>query len=84
MFTYDEMERKSILILRILNWMQANPLAPLVYLAIYLLRPLTFFSATLLSIAGGFLFGPVWGIVYTVIAANASASPQAMARTRPQ
>jgi uncharacterized membrane protein YdjX (TVP38/TMEM64 family) len=64
----------SELVLRVLNWMQANPWAPLVYLLVYLLRPLTFFSATLLSIAGGFLFGPFWGIVYTVIAANASAA----------
>jgi uncharacterized membrane protein YdjX (TVP38/TMEM64 family) len=28
----------------------------------------------LLTLAGGFLFGPVWGIIYTVIGANLSAT----------
>ena len=53
---------------------ETNPLAPLLYIVIYALRPLTLFSSTLLTIAGGFLFGPFWGIVYTVIGANASAT----------
>jgi uncharacterized membrane protein YdjX (TVP38/TMEM64 family) len=57
-----------------LRWLQTNPLAPLLYIVVYALRPLTLFSSTLLTIAGGFLFGPFWGIVYTVIAANASAT----------
>jgi uncharacterized membrane protein YdjX (TVP38/TMEM64 family) len=61
-------------VLAALNWASTNPLAPLLYIVIYALRPLTLFSATLLTIAGGFLFGPWWGIFYTIIAANASAS----------
>jgi uncharacterized membrane protein YdjX (TVP38/TMEM64 family) len=61
-------------VLRALQWVQTSPLAPLLYIMIYALRPLTLFSATLLTIAGGFLFGPAWGIVYTVIAANTSAT----------
>lgn len=55
-------------------WARSNPLAPLVYIAIYTIRPLTLFSSLLLTLAGGFLFGPVWGIVYTVIGANLSAT----------
>ncbi|MEQ8834036.1 MAG: TVP38/TMEM64 family protein [Miltoncostaeaceae bacterium] len=46
---------------------------PLLYVAVYLVRPLIFFSATVLTLAGGFLFGPVWGVVIVVIASNASA-----------
>lgn len=57
-----------------LAWVQTNPLAPLIYIGIYALRSLTFFSSILLTLAGGFLFGPVWGILYTVIGANLSAT----------
>lgn len=53
--------------------MQQSMWGPLIYVALYALRPLVFFSATLLTLAGGFLFGPVWGIVYTVAASNLSA-----------
>lgn len=55
-------------------WAQSSPLAPLVYILIYAVRPLTFFSSVLLTLAGGFVFGPVWGIVYTAIGANLSAT----------
>lgn len=47
---------------------------PLLFIAIYILRPLILFSAAALSIAAGFLFGPVWGVVYTLIGSNASAT----------
>lgn len=43
------------------------------YLLAYALRPLIFFPATLLTVAGGFLFGPILGILLTVVAANTSA-----------
>lgn len=46
---------------------------PILYIGAYALRPFLFFPATLLSIAGGYVFGPVWGLAYTLIAANASA-----------
>lgn len=64
----------SMLFLAGLTWVQANPLAPLVYVVLYALRPLTLFSSVILTLAGGFLFGPVWGILYTVIGANLSAT----------
>lgn len=56
-----------------LEFMRDNRLAPLLYILLYTLRPLTLFSATVMTIAGGVLFGP-WGILYTVIGANAGAS----------
>jgi uncharacterized membrane protein YdjX (TVP38/TMEM64 family) len=55
-------------------WVRDNPFAGLAYILIYTIRPLTFFSSLLLTLAGGFLFGPVWGIVYTIIGANLSAT----------
>jgi uncharacterized membrane protein YdjX (TVP38/TMEM64 family) len=48
-------------------------LAPLIYIMLYLVRPLIFFPASLLSIAGGLFFGPLGGIIYTTIGANLSA-----------
>ncbi|MEX1020334.1 MAG: TVP38/TMEM64 family protein [Litorilinea sp.] len=53
--------------------MQDSVYGPLLYILIYALRPLFFFPGTLLTIAGGFLFGPVLGILLTVVAANSSA-----------
>ncbi len=47
--------------------------ALLVYVVIYAIRPLVLFPATLLTIAGGLLFGPVVGIGATIVGANASA-----------
>lgn len=45
---------------------------PFVYILAYTLRPLIFFPSILLTLAGGFLFGPLWGVVYTIIGSNAS------------
>ncbi len=64
----------SELFLRGLAWVENNPLAPLAYIFLYALRPLTLFSSVLLTLAGGFVFGPLWGVVYTVIGANLSAT----------
>lgn len=45
---------------------------PLFYIVVYALRPLLFFPATILTLLGGFLFGPI-GILWTVLGSNASA-----------
>lgn len=51
-----------------------TPAGPLLYLIAYALRPFTFLSATVLTLAGGAIFGPVWGLILTIIASNASAT----------
>lgn len=51
----------------------ASAFGPILYMVIYALRPLILFPATLLTLSGGFLFGPVFGVLYTVLGANASA-----------
>lgn len=45
----------------------------LAFFVIYALRPLVLFPASLLTIGGGVLFGPVIGVAATVAGANASA-----------
>ncbi len=47
--------------------------AILAFVLVYSIRPLVLFPATLLTIAGGLLFGPVVGVIATIIGANASA-----------
>ncbi len=47
---------------------------PVLYVAVYAVRPLLFFPATLLTVAGGFLFGPYLGLLYTIVAGNVSAA----------
>jgi hypothetical protein len=59
-----------------IEWASAHPLAPLAYIVIYAVRPLTLFSSVLLTLAGGFLFGPLWGVLYTVIGATPRISPR--------
>lgn len=46
----------------------------LIYIAIYTLRPLILFPATLLTVLAGALFGPIYGSIYTIIGANLSAN----------
>ncbi len=47
--------------------------ALLVFVLVYAIRPLVLFPASLMTIAGGLLFGPVVGIGATVVGSNASA-----------
>jgi uncharacterized membrane protein YdjX (TVP38/TMEM64 family) len=41
---------------------------------LYIIRPLIFFPATLLTTLSGALFGPAWGIAYTMVGENLSAN----------
>ncbi|MBW6474184.1 MAG: TVP38/TMEM64 family protein [Anaerolineaceae bacterium] len=47
---------------------------PVIYIILYAIRPLVIFPSTILTLAGGFLFGPVLGVLYTIIASNTSAT----------
>jgi uncharacterized membrane protein YdjX (TVP38/TMEM64 family) len=48
-------------------------IAPVLYVALYTVRPLILFPASILSLAGGLAFGALWGTVLTVIGATAGA-----------
>jgi uncharacterized membrane protein YdjX (TVP38/TMEM64 family) len=58
----------------LMTFMTKSSFGPLIFIGLYILRPLFLFSAGLLSIASGVLFGPFWGVVYTVIGSNLGAS----------
>ncbi len=59
---------------QLLGFLSANAYGPLFFILLYTLRPLVFFSALVLTVGAGFLYGPWWGIVYTVVGANLGAS----------
>lgn len=62
------------LLLQLIDLMRTSVYGPLIYIVIYAIRPFTFFSAGILTVAGGFLFGPIWGVPYTLIAGSLSAT----------
>ena len=41
-------------------------LAPLLYMLLYAIAPVLFLPGLPITIAGGMLFGPFWGVVYTI------------------
>jgi len=58
---------------RLLVFFSIGFYGPLLFFVIYFLRPLLLFPATLLTIAAGFVFGPLFGFILVVIGSNASA-----------
>jgi uncharacterized membrane protein YdjX (TVP38/TMEM64 family) len=47
-----------------LDWLASHPLGPLVYIGLFVLRPVLLLPASLLSIAAGYCFGPGWGLLW--------------------
>jgi len=47
---------------------------PVIYIALYTIRPLILFPATLMTALSGALFGLWWGIAYTIVGENFSAN----------
>lgn len=56
------------------NWILSFGLwSPAIYIIVYTVRPLIFFPASVLSIAGGLAFGAWMGTLYTIIGATLGA-----------
>jgi uncharacterized membrane protein YdjX (TVP38/TMEM64 family) len=49
-------------------------LAPAIYIMIYALAPVLLLPGLPITIAGGIMFGPFWGVVYTITGATIGAS----------
>ena len=52
----------------------AGAAGPLVFMAIYALATIVFLPGSLLTLAGGALFGPAWGTLYNLTAATLGAA----------
>jgi uncharacterized membrane protein YdjX (TVP38/TMEM64 family)/Fe-S oxidoreductase len=48
-------------------------LAPLLYILIYTLAPVLFLPGLPITVVGGILFGPFWGVVYTILGSTLGA-----------
>jgi uncharacterized membrane protein YdjX (TVP38/TMEM64 family)/Fe-S oxidoreductase len=56
------------------QWIQGyGILAPVVYMLIYTIAPALFLPGLPITIAGGILFGPFWGVIYTITSATLGA-----------
>lgn len=58
----------------LLAFFAGNIWGPLVYIIVYAIRPLILFPATLISVAAGFVFGPLMGVFWVIVASNLSAT----------
>jgi uncharacterized membrane protein YdjX (TVP38/TMEM64 family) len=59
----------------LVDWIRSvGPWAPLVYMLVFLIAPALFIPGAPITIAGGALFGPVWGTIYSVVSATAGAT----------
>lgn len=59
---------------QLLEVMSGNlAIGALIYIGVYALRPLIFFSAGILTLVGGAVFGPVWGVLFTIVGGTISA-----------
>lgn len=58
----------------LLDFFAGSLWGPLLYILAYAIRPLILFPSTLLTLAGGFVFGPALGVLYTIIASNISST----------
>jgi uncharacterized membrane protein YdjX (TVP38/TMEM64 family) len=57
----------------LVDFMSTSAAGPLIFVAFYALSRLVLFPATLLTIASGYVFGPVLGVVLTVLGSNVAA-----------
>lgn len=58
----------------LVDFVGTSMVGALIFLAVYAARPLVLFPASILTIAAGFLFGPVLGVLLTIVGSNASAT----------
>ena len=56
---------------QLLSLVGTSRYGPLMYILFYAAQPPFLFSESLLTVAGGWLFGPVWGLAYAIMGSSA-------------
>jgi uncharacterized membrane protein YdjX (TVP38/TMEM64 family) len=59
---------------QLLDFLKNGVWGVMIYVVLYSIRPLILFPSTILTLAGGFVFGPFLGALYTIIASNISST----------
>lgn len=59
---------------QLLDFLKNGVWGVVIYVVLYAIRPLILFPSTILTLAGGFVFGPLLGVLYTIIASNISST----------
>lgn len=59
---------------QMLDFMKNGVWGVVIYILLYSVRPLILFPSTILTLAGGFVFGPFLGVLYTIVASNISST----------
>lgn len=54
------------------GFLAVNNLGVAIYVLLYMLRPAIFFPAALLTLAAGYLYGPIFGTIIVIVASNLS------------
>lgn len=57
---------------QLINFLATNTLGIIIYILLYMLRPVIFFPATLLTLVAGYLYGPIFGTLIVIVASNLS------------
>jgi uncharacterized membrane protein YdjX (TVP38/TMEM64 family) len=56
------------------NWVhQSGALAPMMFMLVYVFATVFFLPGSIITLAGGALFGPVWGVLYNLTGATVGA-----------
>lgn len=59
---------------RLRNWIAGyGAWGPLIYICIYLIAPSLFLPGLPLTLVGGVLFGPFWGVIYAIVGSTGGA-----------
>ena len=61
-------------VFRVIDWLRDHPLAPVIFVALYAAATALAIPGTILTLAGGALFGFYWGTLFNLLAANIGAN----------
>lgn len=57
---------------QIVDFARNSVWGPIVYISFYVVQPIVFFPSTFLTIAAGYLYGPIFGTILAIIGSNGS------------
>ena len=59
---------------QLITFAQSSIWGPIIYVLFYFIQPIVFFPSTFLTIAAGYVYGPVVGVILAIIGSNSSSA----------